>query len=122
MTIPTTNAPVWNAVRPRTSCPLGSSMWSGIVQCSAMESVGGGVPVIDVPALVAGTPPRRTAAAEIGQACRAQGFFYVTGHGVDPAICDRLVAASRLFFALDQATKMQWRMSLGGRAWRGYFP
>ena len=61
-------------------------------------------------------------AAEIGQACRAQGFFYVTGHGVDPPICDRLVAASRRFFALDQATKMQWRMSLGGRAWRGYFP
>jgi polar amino acid transport system ATP-binding protein len=41
---------------------------------------------------------------------------------VDDAICDRLVAASRRFFALDQATKMQWRMSLGGRAWRGYFP
>jgi len=83
---------------------------------------GTGVPVIDVSALVAKTPARPAVAAEIGQACRAQGFFYVTGHGVDPPICDRLVAASRRFFALDQATKMQWRMSLGGRAWRGYFP
>jgi len=83
---------------------------------------GTGVPVIDVSALVAKTPARPAVAAEIGQACRAQGFFYVTGHGVDAPICDCLVAASRRFFALDQATKMQWRMSLGGRAWRGYFP
>jgi len=45
----------------------------------------------------------------------------VTGHGVDRAIVDRLVAAGRRFFALDEATKMQWRMSRGGRAWRGYF-
>jgi polar amino acid transport system ATP-binding protein len=83
---------------------------------------GTGVPVIDVSALVEGTAARTAVAAEIGQACRAQGFFYVTGHGVDQAICDRLVAASRRFFALDRDTKMQWRMSLGGRAWRGYFP
>jgi isopenicillin N synthase-like dioxygenase len=81
-----------------------------------------GVPVIDVSALVAGTPARETVAAEIGEACRAQGFFYVTGHGVDLPTCDRMVEASRRFFALDEATKMQSRMSLGGRAWRGYFP
>ncbi len=83
---------------------------------------GPGVPVIDVSALVGGTRTRNTVAKEIGQACRAQGFFYVTGHGVDQPVCDRLVEASRCFFALDEATKMQWRMSLGGRAWRGYFP
>jgi len=81
-----------------------------------------GVPVIDVSALSAGTSARAGVAAEIGQACRAQGFFYVTGHGVDPQICDRLVAVSRQFFALDHATKMDARMSRGGRAWRGYFP
>src|SRR5262245_43080277 len=82
----------------------------------------GGVPVIDVSALVAGAPARARVAAEIGQACRDRGFFYVVGHGVDRPVCDLLVAASRRFFALDQATKMQWRMSRGGRAWRGYFP
>jgi polar amino acid transport system ATP-binding protein len=80
------------------------------------------VPVIDVSALWAGTSARAAVAAEIGQACRAQGFFYVTGHGVDLGVCDRLVAASRHFFALDPPTKMHSRMSLGGRAWRGYFP
>ena len=87
-----------------------------------MISLVTGVPVIDVSALLAGTPARAAVAAKIGQACRAQGFFYVTGHGVDQPICDRLVDVSRRFFALDQGTKMQSRMSLGGRAWRGYFP
>src|SRR5919201_82644 len=80
------------------------------------------VPVIDISALVAETPSRAAVADQIGQACRAQGFFYVTGHGVDPSTCDRLGEGSRRFFARDEATKMQWRMSLGGRAWRGYFP
>jgi polar amino acid transport system ATP-binding protein len=65
---------------------------------------------------------RAAVAAEIAEACRAQGFFYVTGHGVEPETVDRLVEASRRFFAQDEDTKMQWRMALGGRAWRGYFP
>lgn len=80
------------------------------------------VPVIDVSALVAGSPGRAAVAAEIGDACRSQGFFYVTGHGVDPELVHRLVDASRRFFAEDEDTKMRWRMALGGRAWRGYFP
>jgi polar amino acid transport system ATP-binding protein len=80
-----------------------------------------GVPLIDVSALVAGAPGRAAVAARIGQACRAAGFFYVTGHGVERAVVDGLVAAGRRFFALDESTKMQWRMSRGGRAWRGYF-
>jgi isopenicillin N synthase-like dioxygenase len=87
-----------------------------------VTSAGTAVPVIDVSALVAGAAAGTDVAAQIGQACRAQGFFYVTGHGVEPMIVDRLVEASRRFFALDLDTKMQWRMSLGGRAWRGYFP
>ncbi|MDM0011527.1 isopenicillin N synthase family oxygenase [Variovorax sp. J22P168] len=80
------------------------------------------LPVIDVSALVAGSPDRELAAARIGAACRAHGFFYVTGHGVDAALVQRLEDLSRRFFAQDEATKMRWRMALGGRAWRGYFP
>ena len=80
------------------------------------------LPVVDVSSLVAGGPGRDEVARRIGQACRAHGFFYVTGHGVDAALVHRLEALSREFFALDPATKMQWRMALGGRAWRGYFP
>lgn len=80
------------------------------------------LPLIDIAPLVASTPERGAVAARIGEACRAHGFFYITGHGIDPALTQRLEDLSRAFFALDEATKMQWRMELGGRAWRGYFP
>jgi isopenicillin N synthase-like dioxygenase len=80
------------------------------------------LPLIDVAPLVAGTPGRDTVAAQIGAACRAHGFFYVTGHGVDAALVKRLEDLSHRFFELPEETKMQWRMALGGRAWRGFFP
>lgn len=79
------------------------------------------LPVIDVAALVAGTPARTEVAERIGAACRAHGFFYITGHGIDPALVARLEALSRSFFNLPEADKLRWRMELGGRAWRGYF-
>ncbi|MEO1083673.1 MAG: 2-oxoglutarate and iron-dependent oxygenase domain-containing protein, partial [Acidobacteriota bacterium] len=62
------------------------------------------------------------AAAALDAACRRSGFFYAYGHGVSPALFERLEAESRRFFALDVAEKMKIRMALGGRAWRGYFP
>ncbi|KAF1043669.1 isopenicillin N synthase family dioxygenase [Xylophilus sp.] len=80
------------------------------------------LPLIDVSTLVAGTPGRAEAARRIGAACRAHGFFYVQGHGVPADLVARLENRSRAFFALDTATKLRWRMALGGRAWRGYFP
>lgn len=61
-------------------------------------------------------------AAEIGEACRTYGFFYITGHGVDEDLQARLEQQSREFFAKDVEDKMRIRMRLGGRAWRGYFP
>lgn len=80
------------------------------------------LPLIDLSALVAGTAARVAVAAQIGAACRAHGFFYVTGHGLDPGLVKRLEDLSHRFFDLPEETKMQWRMALGGRAWRGYFP
>ena len=62
-----------------------------------------------------------TTAAAIGQACRAHGFFYVTGHGVDEALCRRLEALSHRFFALPDSVKTRFAMNRGGRAWRGWF-
>ncbi|MFS2102545.1 isopenicillin N synthase family dioxygenase [Variovorax sp. Varisp85] len=80
------------------------------------------LPLIDVAPLVAGTAGRDAVAAQIGAACRAHGFFYATGHGVDAALVKRLEDLSHRFFDLPEETKMRWRMALGGRAWRGYFP
>ena len=62
------------------------------------------------------------AAGEVERACRDTGFFYVTGHGVPATLRARLAAASREFFALPAADKLEIEMANGGRAWRGYFP
>src|SRR5262245_52147913 len=79
------------------------------------------IPIIDVRDLMAGDAGQRQVAGQIGAACRAHGFFYVIGHGVDRLLQRRLEALSRQFFAQDVETKMCIRMALGGRAWRGYF-
>ena len=40
----------------------------------------------------------------IGEACRAHGFFYVVGHGIDESLGERLEDLSHRFFALPEAT------------------
>jgi isopenicillin N synthase-like dioxygenase len=81
-----------------------------------------GFPVIDVAPLVSGHGDESIPAAAIHRACREDGFFYVSGHGLDPALVARLTETARRFFAQPLETKMQIRMERGGRAWRGYFP
>jgi isopenicillin N synthase-like dioxygenase len=81
------------------------------------------LPVVDVSRLVGGSgPPVREVAREIERACRDSGFFYVLGHGVPAGLVSRLDAASRDFFRLPLADKMEIAMQYGGAAWRGYFP
>lgn len=72
------------------------------------------IPIIDL-------VDHRAAAERIGEACRESGFFYAVGHGVSEELQRRLHELSREFFALPVAEKMRISMSLGGRAWRGYF-
>ena len=79
------------------------------------------VPIIDVAALVGGPGSVDEVARQIAAACRAHGFFYIVGHGVDEALCNRLDSLSRQFFALPDERKARIRMALGGRAWRGWF-
>jgi len=80
------------------------------------------VPVIDVSPLVSGLGPLESVATEIDAACRDVGFFTIIGHGVDPALCDRLEQAARDFFARPEGEKQEIAMARGGRAWRGWFP
>src|SRR5439155_13136164 len=80
------------------------------------------IPIIDIRALVSGTDDRHEVALRIGQACRDYGFFYVVNHGVDDDLQKQLEKVSRQFFAQDLQTKLEIQMSLGGKAWRGYFP
>jgi isopenicillin N synthase-like dioxygenase len=80
------------------------------------------VPLIDICPLVTGTGDEQAVASQIGQACSEYGFFYITGHGVDEDLQRQLEALSHQFFTQDLETKLQIRMALGGKAWRGYFP
>src|ERR1700757_1591538 len=80
------------------------------------------IPVIDISTLVTGTKGRHKVAANIEQACREHGFFYVVEHGVSEHLQRRLEELSGDFFAQDIDAKLQIGMSRGGRAWRGYFP
>ena len=86
----------------------------------------GTLPVVDVAPLVAAEPARPAeltqVARQIEAACRAHGFFYVTGHGVAPELLARLAAACAAFFELPLAAKTEITMARGGPAWRGYFP
>ncbi len=61
-------------------------------------------------------------AAEIDAACRRWGFFYVVGHGVDPALQERLDSLAREFFGRADEEKAEIALARGGRAWRGWFP
>lgn len=62
------------------------------------------------------------AAQLIDEACRTTGFFAVSGHGVDAARRNDLLTAARRFFVLPAETKARVALSVGGRAWRGWFP
>ncbi|RYF35530.1 MAG: isopenicillin N synthase family oxygenase [Comamonadaceae bacterium] len=64
------------------------------------------IPLIDISALAGGDAAARAAVArQIGRACRAVGFFAITGHGVPDALRADAFAASAEFFALDRAAK-----------------
>src|SRR5579862_9673932 len=78
------------------------------------------LPVIDVAARSGLT--RATAARLMDAAASEYGFFYIIGHGIAQAGIDALIAQSRTFFSLDVPAKERIHMSLGGRAWRGWFP
>lgn len=74
------------------------------------------LPVIDL------RLPAAAVADSIARACRDHGFFYIVGHGIEPALIARLEGLSQQFFALPDAVKANYAMSRAGRAWRGWFP
>lgn len=87
------------------------------------------VPVIQVGPLLAslrqGGPLSEAAkkiALELHQAAHQVGFFYVAGHGVSEEQQAALAEAAKRFFSRSEEEKAEFRMQLGGRAWRGWFP
>ncbi|MDO9487258.1 MAG: 2-oxoglutarate and iron-dependent oxygenase domain-containing protein, partial [Sphingomonadaceae bacterium] len=69
---------------------------------------------------LAATDPDRFAQT-LGDSFRRTGFAVVADHGIDQALIDRAVAATRTFFALPEATKRAYHVAGSGGA-RGYTP
>lgn len=72
------------------------------------------MPIVDI--------GRSDAPGALDDACRTDGFFIITGHGLDAALFERLEHEARRFFARPDAEKAKIAMEVGGRAWRGWFP
>lgn len=75
-----------------------------------------GLPVIDLADRGDGADLHRVA-AEIRAACTGPGFFYIRNHGVPEAVIAAAVAASRQFFLLPEAVKVETRANLLHRGW-----
>ena len=80
------------------------------------------IPVIDVsPMMGTDAAAKHAMARALRRACIDIGFFYVRGHGVPAAAIEELYAASRAFFDLDLADKME--IDIARSAFnRGYIP
>lgn len=59
--------------------------------------------------------------AELGRAARETGFLYLSGHGIDPALFDRLLDAAKAFFARPVEEKMACWIGKSSNH-RGYVP
>ena len=80
------------------------------------------LPVIDIADLREGpTGSRATVAAQLRQACLDNGFFYISGHGIDPSLQEAIFAQSAALFAQPLATKLALDKACSS-ARRGYDP
>jgi isopenicillin N synthase-like dioxygenase len=80
------------------------------------------VPIVDISGLRSADPAERErVAGQIGRAAREVGFLYVTGSGVDESRFERMLTATKEFFALPVEEKMRSYIGLS-RCHRGYVP
>jgi isopenicillin N synthase-like dioxygenase len=60
---------------------------------------------------------RRQVAEQVDHALRTAGFLLITGHSVDSALRTEVRTLAREFFALPEAVKARYAVSVGGRGW-----
>jgi isopenicillin N synthase-like dioxygenase len=87
-----------------------------------MASVSETIPLVDFAGALSNDFAARQAVAQaIGRAGRETGFFYLTGHGVPPALMAGQLEAARIFFAQPEDAKLALRLS-NSPIMRGYDP
>jgi isopenicillin N synthase-like dioxygenase len=80
------------------------------------------IPIVDITGLRSpDSAERERVAADIGKAAREIGFLYISGTGIDEALFDRMLAATKTFFALPVEEKMRSYIGLS-TCHRGYVP
>ncbi|HFF9881581.1 TPA: 2-oxoglutarate and iron-dependent oxygenase domain-containing protein, partial [Klebsiella pneumoniae] len=80
------------------------------------------LPTIDIRDLAGDDLARREAVADaIGRAAREVGFFYITGHGIDPALIAGVREAAKQIFALPMEEKMNYYIG-HSKSHKGYVP
>ncbi|WP_085044073.1 isopenicillin N synthase family dioxygenase [Ensifer aridi] len=77
------------------------------------------LPLIDFSRFHAGPEERAHFLAELRQTLHRHGFFYLTGHGVDPKLIADVLAISKRFFALPLEEKLKIEM-VKSPHFRGY--
>ena len=83
------------------------------------------IPVIDI-SNIDSLSVRRS----LVDAATCHGFFYITGHGVNPTLINKMFDLSRDFFSLESSKKFKsarspWNTSKNGKSgpfYLGYFP
>ena len=63
------------------------------------------IPVIDITPLKRHGPRQRDTIAIIGEACRAYGFFHITGHGISSGLIEDVWRETKRFFSLPADAK-----------------
>src|SRR3569623_125271 len=80
------------------------------------------LPLIDIGGLTSPEPLVRAGlVAAIRDACLSKGFFYITGHGIAPALIEAVLRESRAFFALPLVERLRVRRECS-ICLRGYEP
>lgn len=78
------------------------------------------LPVVDISGLRTDEPEARAAVGRaLRAACVDKGFFYVSGHGIEPALLEAAFAEARTFFALPAQEKQRVAMTKDNYG-RGY--
>jgi isopenicillin N synthase-like dioxygenase len=77
------------------------------------------IPVLDLRRFDAGDDERAAFLTELRTAAHEVGFFYVTGHGVDPRLLSEVMEMSARFFALPERDKLAIEM-VNSPHFRGY--
>src|SRR5258708_9933719 len=79
----------------------------------------GPIPLLDLRRFDAGEAERAAFLTQLRAAAHDVGFFYVTGHGVDPRLLQDLMQSARRFFSLPEDDKLAIEM-VNSPHFRGY--